>query len=86
MAVEILFQVQRGTHTPEEAAQEFARCHFGQPREIVGFDPIEFTFQLLNGHRTYKVVGWRPTRGKEFRDVPLWQIIVHDDPLTEAQK
>jgi len=49
-----VWQVYGHNRTAKDAAQEFARTHWAEPRKITGFK-ADNTFKLVRGLRTYRV-------------------------------
>lgn len=60
-----VWQVYGYGRTAKDAAQEFARTHWAEPRKITGFK-LDGTFKLVRGLRTYRV----------FQDGEAWAIEV----------
>lgn len=71
---EIIWQVYSPNKTAKEAAQEFARTHWAEPRKITGFQP-DGTFKLVRGLRTYRV----------FKKDDLWVIEFTEEAKSGAR-
>lgn len=65
--------------TAKDAAVEFARSHWGQPRKVVNWQFAHSSFQVKNGTRVYFV---ELDPGKRFERTAAWQITVQR--LTDA--
>jgi len=51
---EAIWQVYGGNKTAQDAAREFARTYWAEPRKITGFKP-DGTFKVVRGLREYRV-------------------------------
>lgn len=70
-----IWQVYGYNKTAKDAAEEFVRTYWGEPRKIKGFKP-DGTFKVVRGLRTYRV----------FEDGDLFVIEVVDDPLQNKER
>lgn len=66
------YQVEAQDTTPKDAAQQFARNWFDEPRTVIQYGvPVADQFRLVDGTCTYEV---RYVRAVRFESVALWQV------------